>query len=241
MKKLEIIGLSVATNDGKEILRDVSMRFEIDKKYVILGPNGSGKSTLISAIMGHPHYQITSGKILLDGRDITNSSTDEKAKLGLFLGFQYPMEIEGVSFSSFLRTILSNRNEKTNFYETLKNLPKWTKDLGFKNFNSTRDLNVGFSGGEKKRSEIIQMLALKPKFAFLDEPDSGLDVDGLNALTDKLTKLDFPVSLIVVTHRNEALNSLKPDIIYVMKNGKLVANGDMNLAKKINEKGFKDF
>ncbi|MCL1876855.1 Fe-S cluster assembly ATPase SufC [Candidatus Saccharibacteria bacterium] len=221
MRGLKIVDLSVAANNGQKILHEVSMEFEVGKKYAILGSNGSGKSTLMSALMGHPHYRITGGRILLDGRDITNLSTDEKSRLGLFMGFQYPMEIEGVSFSSFLRSVLANRPEKINFYDVLKDLPDWANELGFKNFNSTRDLNVGFSGGEKKRSEILQMLALKPRFAFLDEPDSGLDVDGLTALTKKLTNLDFPTALVVITHHEKMLAALNPDIIYKMKNGRV--------------------
>ena len=239
MRGLEVVDLSVGTVDGKEILRGVSMRFEVGKRYAILGPNGSGKSTLVNAIMGHPHYKITGGKILIDGRDITNLPTDEKSRLGLFLGFQYPMEIEGVSYSSFLRTILSARSKKTNFYDVLRQLSGWTDELGFRNFNSTRDLNVGFSGGEKKRSEILQMLALRPRFAFLDEPDSGLDVDGLTALTDKLTSLDFPTALAVITHHNKALRKLQPDVIYVMKNGQMIATGGPELVEKILTQGFK--
>jgi Fe-S cluster assembly ATP-binding protein len=191
--------------------------------------------------MGHPHYKIASGKILLDGRDITNLPVNEKAKLGLFLGMQYPTEIEGVSFSSFLRSALAQQSNKTNFFDVLRELPEKAKSLGFKNFDSTRDLNVGFSGGEKKRSEILQMLVLKPKFAFLDEPDSGLDIDGLTALTNQLTNLDFSTSLTVITHHPKVLKQLNPDVIYIMKNGKMVATGGVELIQKVQTSGFKDF
>jgi len=240
MRELQIIDLSVETNDGQKILSNVSMNFEVGKRYAILGPNGSGKSTLVNALMGHPHYRIINGRVLLNGCDITNLSTDEKARLGIFLGFQYPLEIEGVSFSSFLRTVLNQQTDgKTNFFDILKDLPQQTKELGFRNFDSTRDLNVGFSGGEKKRSEILQMLILKPKFAFLDEPDSGLDIDGLITLTGKLASLDFSTGLVVITHHHKALEALKPDVIYVMKNGGLIATGGTELIKKIQKSGFK--
>ena len=246
MQKLQIIKLCVETAEGQRILSDVSVEFEGGGKcYAILGPNGSGKSTLISAIMGHPHYRITSGSILLDGRNITNLPTEEKARLGLFLGMQYPAEIEGVSFSQFMRATIhaqnSARDDKVNFYDVLRDLPQWADDLGFRKFDSLRDLNVGFSGGEKKRSEILQMLALRPTFAFLDEPDSGLDVDGLTALSNKLATLDFPAALVVVTHQNKLLEMLKPDMVYVMKNGRVVANGGAELIKKIQKTSFKEF
>jgi Fe-S cluster assembly ATP-binding protein len=239
--KLRIENFSVATVDGLEILTDVSLEFSAGRRYAILGPNGSGKSSLVSALMSHPHYKITSGKIWLGDEDITNLPTDEKARKGLFVGLQYPVEVEGVSFGSFLRTALAGQTDNhANYFDVLQNLSRQAEDLGFKNFSTERDLNVGFSGGEKKRSEILQMLELKPKFAFLDEPDSGLDIDGRKALIGKLTKLDWPVGLVVVTHHTATLDALKPDVIYVIKNGRLAATGGRELIAKIQANGFKD-
>jgi Fe-S cluster assembly ATP-binding protein len=240
MLKLRTDNLSVATADGVEILKDVSLEFSAGRRYAILGPNGSGKSSLVSALMSHPHYKITSGKIWLGDEDITNLPTDEKARRGLFVGLQYPVEVEGVSFGSFLRTALAGQTKQANYFDVLQDLSRQAKDLGFKNFSTERDLNVGFSGGEKKRSEILQMLELKPKFAFLDEPDSGLDVDGRKVLIDKLTNLGWLVGLVVVTHHTATLDALRPDVIYVIKNGRLAATGGKELVAKIQANGFKD-
>jgi Fe-S cluster assembly ATP-binding protein len=190
--------------------------------------------------MGHPHYRITKGQILLNGHDITKLPTDQRAKLGLFLGFQYPVEVEGVSFSSFLRLATHHQDSnRTNFLDTLETMERQAKQLGFKNFDHTRSLGVGFSGGEKKRSEILQMLALRPKFAFLDEPDSGLDADGLNALAGTLNKLDFPTALVLISHHHKALDTFRPDIVHVLKSGKLVASGGAEVLQQIQKNGFK--
>jgi Fe-S cluster assembly ATP-binding protein len=241
MTALQIDGLTVETLEGRPILHDISLDFKVGKRYAILGPNGSGKSTLVSALLGHPHFRVTSGRLLLDGEDITSLPTNEKAKRGLFLGFQYPAEVEGVSFSSFLRTALAHQTaNQTNFFDTLESLRTQAEALGFKNFDPARDLNVGFSGGEKKRSEILQMLELKPKFAFLDEPDSGLDIDGMTALGKTLANLSFSTALTVITHHPKALEALKPDVVYVIKNGQLVATGGKELSKKVQASGFKD-
>jgi Fe-S cluster assembly ATP-binding protein len=238
--KLQIEDFSVATAEGLEILKDISLEFSVGRRYAILGPNGSGKSSLVSALMGHPHYKITSGKIWLGDEDITDLPTDEKARHGLFVGLQYPVEVEGVSFGSFLRTALAGQKTQPNFFDTLQDLNRQAEDLGFKNFSTERDLNVGFSGGEKKRSEILQMLELKPKFAFLDEPDSGLDIDGRKALMSKLTNLDWPVGLVVASHHTATLQALRPDVVYVIKNGRLAATGGRELIAQIQASGFKD-
>ncbi|MDR3125933.1 MAG: Fe-S cluster assembly ATPase SufC [Candidatus Nomurabacteria bacterium] len=241
MSKLRIVGLSVASADGHKILEDVSLEFAAGRRYGILGPNGSGKSSLVNALMGHPHYKITAGKILLGKEDIAHLPPDEKAQRGLFLGLQYPVEVEGVSWADFLRVALARQaGNRADFYEILNDLRRHASDLGFKNFDPDRDLNVGFSGGEKKRSEILQMLALRPRFAFLDEPDSGLDIDGAAALMAKLAKLDWPASLAVVTHNPQTLQSLQPDVIYVIKNGRLAASGGEPLIARLQSGGFKD-
>ncbi|MDR1033024.1 MAG: Fe-S cluster assembly ATPase SufC [Candidatus Nomurabacteria bacterium] len=240
MTALHIRSLSVETKDKRPVLSDISLQFEVGKRYAILGPNGAGKSSLVNAIMSHPHYDITAGQVLLDGADITHLPTDEKARRGLFIGSQYPAEVEGVSFSNFMRTAIARQTDnQVNFFDFLKDLKRQAAALGFKNFDPQRDLGVGFSGGEKKRSEILQMLALKPSFAFLDEPDSGLDVDGVATLGNTLAKLDFPVGLVVITHHHKALAALKPDVVYILKNGRLAATGSCDLVKQVQANGFK--
>lgn len=218
MKGLDIQNLSVATRDGKEILRGITMHFSDHQVYALLGRNGSGKSTLVNTIMGHPHYQITGGKILLDGEDITNLPTDERAKRGLFLAMQYPAEVAGVSYANFLRTALARlTNNDFNFLEALNELNSEAKRLGFRHFDPERDLNVGFSGGEKKKSEILQMLILKPRIAFLDEPDSGLDKPSVRELGEQLSKLNYPTTLIIISHHDHLLEAVKPDVTYDME------------------------
>jgi Fe-S cluster assembly ATP-binding protein len=238
MKLLEIKNLAVATAEGKPILHDISLRFEVGRRYAILGPNGAGKSALVNSLLSHPHYKITAGQILLDGDDITGLPTDEKARRGLFLGAQYPAEVEGVSFANFLRSALAHQASPTKFYNILAELERQAAQLNFAKFDSERDLNVGWSGGEKKKSEILQMLALKPSFAFLDEPDSGLDVDGVAALGKVLNQLDFPVGLVVITHHPKALAALSPDVVYILKNGQLAATGGQELASRVQANGF---
>lgn len=218
MKGLEIKNLCVETIDGKRILDDVSMEFRDGKNYALLGRNGSGKSTLVNTIMGHPHYRVISGKIILDGEDITNLPADERAKRGLFLAMQYPAEVAGVSYGSFLRTSLARLTDNDfNFLEVLTRLKTEAEKLGFKDFDYERDLNVGFSGGEKKKSEILQMLILRPRFAFLDEPDSGLDKPSVKELGERLSALDYSTSLIVISHHDHLLETLKPDFTYNME------------------------
>lgn len=218
MKGLEINNLCVSTFDGKEILNDVSMSFNDQTTYALLGRNGSGKSTLVSTIMGHPHYKVTSGKILLDDQDITGLSADKRARLGLFLAMQYPAEVAGVSYSNFMRTARARlTGNKFNFLDDLNKLQTEAARFGFQDFDYERDLNVGFSGGEKKKSEILQMLILHPRFAFLDEPDSGLDKPSVKELGQRLSSLDYPTSLIIISHHDRLLEAVKPDKIYNME------------------------
>ena len=207
MKGLLIDHLSVTTESGKPILNDVSIKFDDNYRYALVGQNGCGKSTLLNAIMGSPVYVVTGGHILLDGTDLADATTDERAKLGLFLASQYPAEIEGVSYADFLRTSLDSLGVKYQFNDILTNLQTNAKKLGFRNFDYNRDLNVGFSGGEKKKSEILQMLALKPRFAFLDEPDSGLDKISVRRLAELLNEINYPTTLVIVSHHDYLLNS----------------------------------
>lgn len=217
MKGLEITNLSVAAN-GKQILNNLSLSFLDNQIYALIGCNGSGKSTLLNVIMGAPNYKITNGNIILDGKDITNPSIDARAKLGLFLAMQYPVEIAGISYADFLRTALTQlRGHKPDMAQVLENLESYAQQLGFANFDYSRDLNVGFSGGEKKKSEILQMLAIQPRFAFLDEPDSGLDATSVRKLSTLLRNLDYPTTLIIVSHNKQLIDSLHPLATYDME------------------------
>ena len=211
MTGLTITDLSVQV-DQQPILNRLNLHFDDQAIYAITGHNGCGKSTLFNAIMGAPDYRITSGRIQLDQTDLTNSPTDQRAKLGLFLASQYSVEIPGISYGDFLRLSLTTLHDsgQFNMADMLDELVTNAQRLGFSNFNYQRDLNVGFSGGEKKKSEILQMLAIKPRFALLDEPDSGLDSDSVQQLGDVLTKLDYPTTLIVITHNPKLLQRLNP-------------------------------
>lgn len=215
MKGLEIKDLSISTNDGTPILDKVSLPLKDNQVYALLGRNGRGKSTLVNAIMGSPAYRITHGQILLDGQDITSWTPDQRAKAGLFLAHQYPAEVPGVSYGNFLRTALVNvKGRGFVFADVLKELTSHAQQLGFTHFDYQRDLNVGFSGGEKKKSEILQMLALRPRFAFLDEPDSGLDKMSVRRLAKVLRRLDYPTTLVIISHSDQLLDALQPDATY---------------------------
>ncbi len=237
---LEIKDLHVEV-DGKEIIKGVSLTFNHGKVQVLMGPNGSGKSTLMLAITGHPKYKITKGKILLDGEDITGEKPEIRAKKGLFLSFQYPAEVQGVTINNFLRTAVNSKREKlysvVEFYGLLKQkMAELKMDPAF----SKRDLNVGFSGGEKKRAEILQLILLEPKYAFLDETDSGLDIDAIKIVAEGIKKLhqETKMSIIMITHYNRFLDYFTPDQISIISEGKIIAQGDAALAKKIEKEGF---
>jgi Fe-S cluster assembly ATP-binding protein len=238
---LEIIDLHVEI-DGIKIVHGVSLTFNAGKVHALMGPNGSGKSTLAHAIMGDPRYTITSGKILLNGKDITNAKPEDRAKAGLFLSFQYPSEVPGVSISNFLRTAVNNLREKKlsviEFHNLLKEkMALLQMDPAF----SRRSLNEGFSGGEKKRAEILQLMMLEPKYALLDETDSGLDVDAIKIVAQgiKLARNNGnEMGIIVITHYNRFLEFLEPDQVTILRDGKVMSSGGYELAKKIQEDGF---
>lgn len=216
MKGLNITNLSVDAN-GRHIINSLSLSFRDGRTYALIGANGSGKSTLANVIMGNPEYAVTSGQIALDEHNITNLDTAERAKLGLFLAMQYPTEIAGISYADFLRTVLvSQHGNNIDFSSTLNELMVNARRLGFNGFDYRRDVNVGFSGGEKKKSEILQMLALKPRLAILDEPDSGLDKASVKKLTTVLNNINYPTTLIVISHNNDLLNSLNLTATYDM-------------------------
>lgn len=240
MNVLELRNLSVKVED-KLILDDVSLVFNSNEVVALMGPNGAGKSTISNVIMGNPKYEVESGQILFNGEDITDFDVEKRAKLGIFMSFQSPVEISGVTLMSFLRTSynqIKGKNLKT--VEFSKLLREKMKILEMNPKFRARGINEGFSGGEKKRAEILQMLLLEPKFAILDEVDSGLDVDSLKLICDNLQALreEIGLSFMVITHYNKILDYLNPDKVVVLKNGKVVKVGDFSLAKQIEEKGF---
>ena len=241
MSTLKIENLHVSIDD-KEILKGVNLEVNTNESHAIMGPNGNGKSTLLLSIMGHPRYQITKGKIELDGVDITDYSVDDRARAGLFLGMQYPVEVEGVTNSDFLRAALNSQNDKPiSLFKFIKELDKEVADLKMKPDLAHRYLNAGFSGGEKKRNEILHMKMLKPKFALLDEIDSGLDVDAIkivgNALKEYYENND--VSFLIITHHTNILKYLVPTHVHILDEGKIIKSGDNTLASLIEKEGYK--
>ncbi|QIW24118.1 Fe-S cluster assembly ATPase SufC [Sulfolobus sp. S-194] len=240
MTTLKIENLHV-TVEGKEILKGVSLTINSGEIHVLMGPNGSGKTSLSLAIMGHPKYKITEGKILLDNEDITNLETHEKVKKGLFLAFQNPIEISGVKLSTLLiaeyNRIYGSSQSPIQVISYVKEL---SKTVGVSDSLLNRGVFEGFSGGEKKRTEILQMLLMKPKIAILDEPDSGVDVDGLRAIAEAIVKLrnENNTGYLIITHYRRILDHVKADKVHVLYRGKIVASGGMELAKLIDEKGY---
>lgn len=227
-----------------DILNNFSLNISDGEIHAIMGPNGTGKSTLAKVIMGNYQYELTSGKIVFNGKDITNLEVNERAKAGLFLCMQDPTVIEGVSNSEFLRTASNEISDtKVNLYSFIKEMDKVCEDVGLDNKMLHRSLNSGFSGGEKKKNEILQMLFLKPKLIILDELDSGLDVDSLNIVCSNINKYkkDNPnTSILIITHYPRILEYIKPDFVHVMMDGKIVKTGDMDLALKVEKDGYKD-
>jgi len=238
-KSFQISNLHVAC-EGKEIVKGVSLEVKPGEVHALMGPNGSGKSTLANALMGHPKYQITEGRIQIDGKDVTNLPAHERARFGLFLSMQYPPEIPGVTVSSFLRTALNAvRASKLTVLQFHKLLKEKMAELKMDPAFSRRHLNEGFSGGEKKRAEILQMTVLEPKYAVLDETDSGLDVDALKVVTDGINKLRGPdLGILLITHYARILNYVTPDTVHVMKGGQIVKTGGKELADVIEADGF---
>ena len=238
---LEIKNLHVEVN-GKEILKGVNMKLEKGKVHALMGPNGSGKSTLANVIMGHPKYKITKGGIIFNGEVINDLSPDERSKRGFFLSFQYPSEVEGVTISNFLRTAVNKHREKPisvlDFYDLLKEKLRLLKiDEKF----SDRYLNQGFSGGEKKKSEILQLAILSPKLAILDETDSGLDIDALKAVSDGVNKIlseDKDKIILIITHYKRILKHINPDKLFIMINGKIAVEGGAELVDQLEERGY---
>ncbi len=230
--------------EGKEILKGINLEINLNEINALMGPNGSGKSTLGCALMGHPNYKITKGQIIFNGQDITNLSVDKRARLGLFLGFQHPLEIPGVSVSNFLRTALNSiSGEKISVLDFYKVLREKMDVLKIDNKFADRYLNEGFSGGEKKRAEILQLAILKPKIAILDETDSGTDIDALKTISHGINKIkqENEMGCLLITHYNRILNYVKPDKVHVMIDGKIVKSGGPELALELEEKGYENF
>ena len=241
MSKLQIINLSVQV-ENKLILKDVNLELNTNEINVIMGPNGTGKSTLAQTIMGYYKYQVVGGQILLDGEDVLKMSVDERARAGLFLAMQTPAEITGVTNAEFIKQAMQSRlneGEHISLFKFIKELDKATKDLKMNQDLPQRYLNVGFSGGEKKRNEILQMKLLKPKFAILDEIDSGLDVDALKIVGENVYNLkseDF--GALVITHYERLLDYIKPDKVHILMNGTIVRSGGLELIEKIDKDGY---
>ncbi|MGO8862321.1 MAG: Fe-S cluster assembly ATPase SufC [Acidimicrobiales bacterium] len=238
---LEIRDLHVAA-EGRVILRGVDLSVQAGEVHALMGPNGAGKSTLAGALMGHPSYKVTSGSILLDGEDVTTWATDIRAKAGLFLAFQYPESIEGVSVTQFLRQAMAARTEQdVSALEVRVLMTEWMERLGMDSSFASRHLNQGFSGGEKKRNEILQMALLKPRVAVLDETDSGLDIDALRVVGRGVREVrgERPeLGVLAITHYQRLLDELLPDVVHVLVDGRIVQSGDAELARRVETEGY---
>ncbi len=238
---LEIKDLHVSIED-KEILKGVNLTINTDEIHAIMGPNGTGKSTLSSAIMGHPSYEVTKGEVLLDGVNILELEVDERAKAGLFLAMQHPSEITGVTNADFMRSAINAKHEEGQEINLMQFIKKLDKNMDFLDIDkdmAQRYLNEGFSGGEKKRNEILQLMMLEPKFAILDEIDSGLDIDALKVVSKGINQMRGEnFGALMITHYQRLLNYITPDKVHVMYAGKVVKSGGPELAKRLEEEGY---
>jgi Fe-S cluster assembly ATP-binding protein len=245
MNQLEIKNLHVSIED-KEILKGLDLTLPQGEVHAIMGPNGTGKSTLAYTLMGHPSYQVTNGQISFKGKDLLAMSPDERSRFGLFLAFQYPLSIPGVTVANFLRTAVNARRRAENPQDKGVPIPEFRKllkeKMDFLKMDPAfagRYLNEGFSGGEKKRAEILQMAILKPEIAILDETDSGLDIDALRIVSEGVNSLRNPdLGVLVITHYQRILNYIKPDVVHVMMDGRVVETGGPDLALHLEEHGY---
>ena len=240
---LEVKDLNVNIAD-KEILKGLSISVGKGETHVIMGPNGAGKSTLGHSIMGDPRYEIQSGSILFEGEELIEMNPAERSKKGLFLTFQNPIEVPGITLANFIRSAMDQRREKKiRIWEFRKELEKVLSVLEMDSDYADRDLNVGFSGGEKKKAEILQLLMLTPKLAILDETDSGLDVDAVRVVSKGVSEFrgNTDGSLVIITHNTKILDSLDVDYTHILVDGKIVKTGDKNLISEINENGFEKY
>ncbi|WP_150243551.1 Fe-S cluster assembly ATPase SufC [Nocardiopsis quinghaiensis] len=248
MTKFEIRGLRadvlIGEDERQEILKGVDLTINSGETHAIMGPNGSGKSTLAYAIAGHPRYEITEGDVLVDGENILEMSVDERARAGVFLAMQYPVEVPGVSMSNFLRSsVTSVRGEAPKLRQFSKELQGAMKNLAIDSAFAARGVNEGFSGGEKKRHEILQLELLKPKVAILDETDSGLDVDALKIVSEGVNraKEGGEMGVMLITHYTRILNYVKPDFVHVFANGRIAESGGAELADVLEADGYERF
>jgi Fe-S cluster assembly ATP-binding protein len=249
MALLELKNLHVALEDGTEIVKGVDLEVDLNEVHAVMGPNGSGKSTLSYAIMGHPAYEITEGRVFFDGADVTEMGADERAQRGLFLAFQYPHAIPGVTVTNFLRSAINSVRKARAGKDDPMPIPEFRKELlaqmdrlKVSRELASRYLNDGFSGGEKKRVEILQMAMLKPRIAVLDETDSGLDIDALRVVAAGVRELVGPgMGALVITHYKRILDYIEPDHVHVFVDGRIVASGGPELADQLEERGYEEY
>lgn len=239
---LEIEGLCARVKDGAEILRGLNLSIPKGEVHAVMGPNGSGKSTLSKVLCGHPDYEVTAGKVSLDGQDLFAMSVDERSRAGLFMAFQYPIEIPGVSMANFMRAAMQARMPKGEeldavaFYKQIRGHMKY---LGMDPKFTARAVNEGFSGGEKKRNDILQMMMLEPSYAILDETDSGLDVDALRIVSDGVNAMRAPFrSFMIITHYKRLLDYIRPDVVHVLAKGRIVKSAGYELVDFIDQNGY---
>ena len=243
MALLEVKGLCVSVEEN-EILSDINLSIGKGETHVLMGPNGAGKSTLGNALMGNPSYRITAGRIYFNGLDIKDDTPDKRAKAGMFMSFQNTLEVPGISLSSFIRNaIIQQSGQKIKLTEFRKSLASNMELLNFDSSYKDRDLNVGFSGGEKKKAEILQLLMLKPGFAILDETDSGLDVDAVRTVSEGIREYQKKKdgALLIITHSTRILDSLEVDHTHILVKGRIVESGDGSLVEEINKNGFEKY
>ena len=241
---LDVTNLNAGLEDGKQILNDLNIQIGQGEIHALMGPNGAGKSSLGNTLMGNPVYKITGGKIFFKDTDITEESADKRARLGMFMSFQQPLEIPGISLEAFIRSAIQQiTGEHVKLFHFQKELQRCMELLDMKPEYAKRDLNVGFSGGERKKAEILQLLMLKPAFAILDETDSGLDVDAVRVVAKGIAEYRKLTngSLLIITHTTKLLEGLVIDKTHVIVKGHIVKTGDGQLFKQINEKGFEEF
>lgn len=241
---LDVQNLCVGLEDGKEILKNLNIKIDSGETHVLMGPNGAGKSSLGNSLMGNPIYRINSGKILFKDKDITQESPDKRAKDGMFMSFQSPLEVPGISLEAFIRSSIQQKTgERVKLFHFQKELNAKMELLDMNPDYAKRDLNVGFSGGERKKSEILQLLMLKPDFAILDETDSGLDVDAVRVVSKGIEEYKKSVggSLLIITHNARILESLNVDKTHILVGGTIVHTGDGSLIEEINKEGFEKY
>jgi len=240
MSKLIIKDLHVNVDDIN-ILKGLDLEIGDGEVHALIGPNGHGKSTLLSTIMGHPRYKVTKGSIYFNDQNVLEMSVDERSKAGLFLAMQYPLEINGVSNMDFLKSAINAHQEKpVSLYKFIKDFEKYSEEVGFNIGMATRHLNEGFSGGEKKRNEILQMKLLNPSLSLIDEIDSGLDVDGLEMIAKAINSmLDGKFSCLIISHYSKLYKLIKPTHVHIIVDGRIVTSGDYNLIERVDKEGYK--